>query len=221
LCSDAFTEEQHRVIDAAQAYIDELFSGESSGHDGQHSLRVWRTAMRINRGEHGDAFVTALAALLHDADDHKLFDTAGTLAHARGFMAEQGVDQATAERVCEVIRGVGFKGGHNAPPTSLEGRVVQDADRLDAIGAIGIGRAFAYGGAKGRAMYMPGETPQSFRSAEEYAASQGTTVNHFYEKLLLLRDRMHTNAARKLAEERHRFMEEFLREFYDEWDGRK
>ena len=146
---------QEAVLALCREYIGELFAGEASGHDLQHSLRVERNAIAIAAKEGGDLFTIRLAALLHDADDGKLFDTADSLSHARGFMAEQGLDTETAGRVCDIIRTVGYKGGHNRPPESLEARIVQDADRLDAIGAIGIGRAFAFGGARGRAMHLP------------------------------------------------------------------
>ena len=212
---------QHAVLALCREYDAQLFAGESSGHDLQHTLRVERTAAAIAAAEGGDLFTVRLAALLHDADDGKLFDTAESMAHARGFMADIGLTEAEADRVCGVIRTVGFKGGHNAPPDSVEGRIVQDADRLDAIGAIGIGRAFAYGGAHGRAMHLPEEKPAEFLTAEAYASAQGTTINHFYEKLLLLKDRMTTSAGKAMAERRHAYMEAFLKEFYAEWNGEK
>lgn len=209
------------VIRSAQSYIHTLFEGESTGHDEQHSLRVWRNARLIAEEEGGDRYVIELAALLHDADDAKLFDTAESLLHARGFLKTCGVDDDTAAHVCDCIRTVGFKGGHNAPPATLEARIVQDADRLDAIGAIGIARTFAYGGAKGRAIYDTAEQPQQYADSQAYANSTGCSVSHFYEKLLLLRDRMHTDAARRIAQERHAYMEGFLAEFYAEWNGEK
>ena len=210
---------QEAALAECRDYIAGLFAGESSGHDAQHTLRVERNACRIAESEGGDLFLIRLAALLHDVDDGKLFDTADSLAHARDFMTRQCLTAAEIERVCGIIRTVSFKGGHNAPPESIEGRIVQDADRLDAIGAIGIGRAFAYGGAHGRAMHLPEERPADFATAEAYAASKGTTVNHFYEKLLKLRDLMTTATGRRMAGERHRYMERFLQEFLDEWNG--
>lgn len=209
------------IILRAQAYIHDLFAGESTGHDEQHSLRVWRNALLIASEEGGDSTVIQLAALLHDADDAKLFDTADTLAHARDFLASCGVAPQTAEHVLACIRTVGFKGGHNAPPATMEAAIVQDADRLDAIGAIGIARTFAYGGAKGRAIYDPDEKPQQFADSAAYAASKGCSISHFYEKLLLLRGLMHTDAARRIADQRHAYMEGFLAQFYAEWNGER
>lgn len=210
---------QDAVLQLCREYAERLFAGEAGGHDLQHTLRVERNAMRIQREEGGDLFLIRLAALLHDADDGKLFDTEAGLTHARSFMAEMCLTPQETEKVCGMIRTVGFRGGHNAPPATLEGRIVQDADRLDAIGAIGIGRAFAYGGAHGRLMHDPRENPADFASAEEYARAKGTTINHFYEKLLLLKNRMTTPTGKRLAEERHAFMEEFLARFTGEWDG--
>lgn len=210
------------IIEKAQAYIAGLFAGDSTGHDEQHSLRVWRNALLIADEAGGDRFVIQLAALLHDADDAKLFpESAGGLLHARAFLQECGVPQDTAEHVCACIRTVGFKGGHNAPPATLEAEIVQDADRLDAIGAIGIARTFAYGGAKHRAIYTPGEEPQHYSSSEAYASSTGSSISHFYEKLLLLRGLMHTPAARRIADQRHAYMEAFLTQFLAEWHGER
>ena len=131
-----------------------------------------------------------------------------------------GLEPSIVDHVCQIIAGISFKGAAvEQPPLSLEGKVVQDADRLDAMGAIGIARAFAYGGAKGRAIYDPAVQPTEHRTAEAYLKSGGTTINHFYEKLLLLKDRMNTATGRAMAEERHRFMEDYLRRFYEEWEG--
>jgi len=181
-----------RLISAAIEYIGELFDGNSGGHDYEHSMRVFRVAMRIADGEECDREVVSLTALLHDADDHKLFSTKDN-ANARAFMESHGVPAGTQEKVCEAINSVSFsKNGLNKPGT-IEGMIVQDADRLDAIGAVGIARTFAYGGEHGRPL--------------------GSSIDHFHEKLLRLKDGMNTETARKMAEERHAFMVEFLEQY--------
>ena len=184
------------IISRAMQYIQELFRGNAGGHDAEHSLRVYRNAMRIADAEPGcDREITALAALLHDADDHKLFRTENN-ANARAFLRDAGVPEDRIDTICEVINGVSFSRNRAARPSTQEGRIVQDADRLDAIGAVGIARTFAYGGEHGRPM-------------EE-------SVEHFYDKLLLLKDRMNTETGRKAAETRHACMVAFLKEWYEE-----
>ena len=175
---------------AAAEYIRELFAGNADGHDFSHSLRVWENAMKIAEAEKGcDTQVVSLAALLHDADDYKLFSTENN-ANARRFLADHGIPAETAERICEVINGVSFSKNKGKRPSSPEGKIVQDADRLDALGAVGIARTFAFGGKHGR-------------SLED-------SVRHFYEKLLLLKDLMNTEKGMELAEERHACMLEFM-----------
>lgn len=184
------------IIDEAIDYASRLFEEDASGHDLGHSLRVWRGAMLIARNEpSSDAFVVALAAILHDVDDHKLFLTRGN-ANARAFLDGVQVDPDKVERICEAINSVLFSQNRGRRPSTIEGKIVQDADRLDAIGAIGIARAFAYGGAHGRGME--------------------SSVRHFHEKLLLLVDEMNTDMGRKLAESRHAFLLAFLDEFSEE-----
>ncbi len=208
------------VFDAAKDYIRTLFEGDGSGHDYFHSMRVHDAAVTIQQTEGGDLDVIRLAALLHDVDDRKLFDTED-YANARGFMERNGVPADTADRAVRVISQVSFRGRDSVVPDTVEGKIVQDADRLDAIGAIGIGRAFAYGGAKSRPMHVPGQEFLEDMDADTYYSHENTTINHFYEKLLLLKDMMNTQTARELAEGRHRFMEAFLEEFYAEWDGQR
>ena len=187
------------LIDAAIDYIHELFQGNSGGHDAAHSLRVYYNAMLIAEKEPDcDRGIVALAALLHDTDDHKLFHTQNN-ANARSFLSRQGIDPETAERICSVINAVSFSQNRGRCPDTLEGKIVQDADRLDAIGAIGIARAFAYGGEHGRTM--------------------DSSVEHFHEKLLLLKDEMNTETARQMAEPRHRLLEQFLKEYTEETAG--
>ncbi|MEP6987544.1 MAG: HD domain-containing protein [Chloroflexota bacterium] len=195
--------------------------GESSGHDWWHIYRVWQTSLYIAAHENVDDDVVQLAALLHDIGDWKFHagdETVGPRL-AREWLESLAVDENIITHVCTIIANLSFKGADvKAAPLSLEGQVVQDADRLDAIGAIGIARAFAYGGAKGREMHDPQAAPVLHSSFEQYKASQGTTINHFHEKLLLLKDRLNTQTAKTLAERRHTFMLEFLQEFDAEWN---
>ncbi|WP_456448463.1 HD domain-containing protein [Oceanithermus sp.] len=199
--------------------VESAFSGDESGHDWWHVWRVWRLARRIAAAEGADPLLVELAALGHDVEDHKLGRTEGTLA---AWLTEAGVDEATAARVVEITQRVSFKGAGvpDAMPT-LEGRVVQDADRLDAIGAIGIARAFAYGGARGRLLYDPAETPELHARFEDYKKTNSSSLMHFYEKLFLLKERLHTPTARAIAEERHAFMERFVQRFLAEWEGER
>lgn len=186
----------NNIITAAIAYIQDLFRGNSGGHDADHSMRVYQNALRIAEGEADcDKEIVALAALLHDADDHKLFQTKNN-ANAHSFLTTQKVAPEKIERICEAINAVSFSQNRGKRPETLEGRIVQDADRLDALGAIGIARTFAYGGEHGRPL--------------------DETVAHFHEKLLLLKDELNTEAARKLAEPRHAFLEQFLAEYEKE-----
>ena len=188
-----------QTVIRAKEYIKKLFEGNSDGHDAAHSLRVYRLAVRIAETEPAaDRQIVALAALLHDADDYKLFRTENN-ANARHFMAQQGVDAAVADRVCEAVNSVSFSKNRGKRPETIEGEIVQDADRLDAIGAVGIARTFAFGGRHGR-------PPED-------------SIRHFDEKLLLLKDLMNTEEARKMAEPRHAFMVEFLREWKTETDN--
>lgn len=208
------------LIARAEAYARDFFERDHSGHDAWHTLRVRSLAVRLAREEGADEQIAALAALLHDVDDRKLSpETHDTLGNAVGFLRENGAPEATVEAVCGIIRALSFSSG--LVPDSLEGKIVQDADRLDAIGAIGIARAFAYGGAHGRSIHEPEEAARPDMSREEYAARASTSVNHFYEKLLLLKDLMNTASARRIAEARHEFMRLYLAEFLDEWEGRK
>lgn len=206
------------VFERAQDFIKEVFSNDFSGHDVYHTIRVHNMACTLCSEEGGDRNVIRLAALLHDVDDRKLFGDNG-YANARRFMDSEGIGDDMQERICGIISQISFKGKDSVVPDSLEGRIVQDADRLDAIGAIGIGRAFAYGGSRGRAMHIPGESYCEDMGEQQYFANEGTTINHFYEKLLLLKDMMNTDTARAIAEMRHEYMLSFLNEFLEEWDG--
>lgn len=182
-----------QITQEAITYIRTLFSGNADGHGADHSLRVWRNAMMIAAGETGcDRLIVSLAALLHDADDHKLFSTENN-ANARRFLEEHCIPAETADRICAVINSVSFSKNRGKRPDTPEGCVVQDADRLDALGAVGIARTFAYGGKHGR-------PPED-------------SIAHFHEKLLLLKDMMNTGKAKELALERHVFLETFLQEW--------
>ena len=196
--------------------------GEGSGHDWWHLWRVWQNAKRIATSEPVDFFVVELGALLHDIADWKFHDgdtTAGPRA-ATAWLRSIGVDERVITDICEIIEHISFKGaGVRTTMATREGCVVQDADRLDAIGAIGIARCFAYGGHKNRPLYDPTMEPVAHESFAAYAATNGTSINHFYEKLLLVKDRMNTETGRRLAEERHVFLEEFLNHFLSEWHG--
>ena len=210
------------LIAAIAAEVRAKLQGEGSGHDWWHVHRVWKMAQRIGAEEAADMPVVSLGALLHDIADWKFHggdDTVGPRV-ALEVLARHGVSPEIAGRVAQIVEEISFKGaGVPSVPTTLEGGIVQDADRLDAIGAIGIARAFAYGGFKGRALHEPGIAPVPHASKEAYAANQGPTINHFHEKLLLLKDRMNTAAGRALARERHRFMEEYLERFHKEWEA--
>lgn len=210
------------MVNKALAYAKDLLESDASGHDYQHILRVTKLALSIARQESGaDPELVGLIAALHDADDRKLFpETCENLDHARSFLSENGVAEDRISVILKGIRQISFKGTDSVAPDSLEARCVQDADRLDAMGAIGIARTFAFGGSRGRAMYDPEQPPQLHMDGESYAKAQGPTINHFYEKLLLLKDMMNTQTGKAMAMLRHGFMEAFLEEFYREWEGR-
>ena len=196
-----------------------FFAGDATGHDWFHTERVVKLASRLAELEGADPKICRLAALLHDVDDYKLTGGAfGETANAERLMNKYGVPEETQKTVLNIIRKISFKGADTEVPETLEGKIVQDADRLDAIGAIGIARTFAFGGSRGQAMYDPSVPPQPDKSAEEYKKNSSTTINHFYEKLLLLKDMMNTESARALAQHRHQVMEDFLHEFYEEWN---
>jgi uncharacterized protein len=214
---------EEEVVRETCEYVKGVLRGEGSGHDWWHVRRVWRLATHICEEERADRFVVQLAALLHDISDYKLNGGDVTLGPklARAWLEGRGVDEATVSHVCEIVGEMSFKGaGVRSRMRTPEGMIVQDADRLDAIGAVGVARAFAYGGFKGAAMYEPDEGAILHQSFEEYRGRTASTVGHFYEKLLLLKDRMNTDAARRIAAERHEFMETFLSQLFREWEGR-
>ena len=207
------------LIKQAQIYVRDKFEYEFSGHDYFHTLRVFKMATRIAQNEGAELEVVQLSALLHDVDDRKISpETYQTQSNARNFLSSNGVDDETIDNICKIIREISF-GSNDAVPTSLEGQCVQDADRLDAIGAIGIARAFAYGGNHNRHMYHPDIKPNLNMTKEEYRNSESTTINHFYEKLFKLSALMNTKTAIEIAKEREAYMQEFVSKFMVEWEG--
>ncbi|MFH1246759.1 MAG: HD domain-containing protein [Candidatus Micrarchaeota archaeon] len=213
---------KQEIIEKTAKIIKEKMAGEGTGHDWWHVCRVWKTAEHIAQEEEADLFIVELGALLHDVADWKFHEEGAGPKEARKILEQVSTDRETIEKVVHVVENVSFKGaGEENKIQSLEGKIVQDADRLDAIGAIGITRAFAYGGYKNREIYNPEVTPEQHATFEQYKNNKGTTINHFYEKLLLLKDRMNTQTAKKMAEHRHKYMEDFLQEFYAEWEGKK
>lgn len=209
------------LIRSAVDYAREVFRDDSSGHDLDHTLRVFRTAVMLAEQEDADRELVSLIALLHDVDDVKLFpETNPGLEHAVSFLRSKAVPADRIDKICAAIRQISFAGRDSVIPDTPEGKCVQDADRLDALGAVGIARAFAYGGAHHRRMYDPAVLPRLQMSGEEYRRYGGsTTINHFHEKLLTLENLMNTSAAKRLAAERTAFMRTFLDEFRREWDG--
>lgn len=210
------------IIEKTKAFVKETLEGAEGGHDWFHIQRVYKNALLIAQNESSNLFVVELGALLHDIADYKFHDGNESLGPqiAGNFLRSQGVDEHTVTHIEQIIKNVSFKGGNTTRHfDSIELQIIQDADRLDALGAIGIARTFNYGGFKGRALYDPQIAPELNMSKEEYKNSTAPTINHFYEKLLLLKERMNTHTGRKLAEERHRFMEDFLKQFYAEWNG--
>lgn len=210
------------VIEAVKLKIQEQFQGESTGHDWYHIERVYKNALLIAAKEGGDIFIIELAALLHDIADHKFVENADEEAQERitHLLSALSVDKSKIDAVIDIVQKCSFKGGTTPNKMSkLEGLIVQDADRLDAIGAIGIARTFAYGGKVGNEIYNPEVQPQTFKNAEEYRNNRTHTVNHFYEKLLKLKEGMNTETGKALAEERHNYMLKFLEQFYKEWEG--
>lgn len=210
------------LVDRIAAQIRARFAAESSGHDWYHIERVWRLSRRIAMEEGADLEIAELGALVHDIADWKFHggdDSVGP-REAELLLSREGAPRQVIAPVVEIVAGISFKGaGVNTEMRSLEGRCVQDADRLDAIGAIGIARCFAYGGHAGRLLYDPAEAPVLHATAAAYKAAKGCSLNHFHEKLFLLKERMNTPSGRALAEERHRFMENYVAQFLAEWHG--
>ncbi|MBR3161561.1 MAG: HD domain-containing protein [Bacilli bacterium] len=210
------------IINKTIEYVKEFFKDEYSGHDFYHTLRVYNNAVLIAKGENCDLEIVSLAALLHDVDDYKIVGEQDDLLHnAKTYLKSVDYPTERIEKICHIITQISFKVSETQTPDTIEGKVVQDADRLDAIGAIGIARAFAFGGNHNTPIHDPEIKVRENMSVEEYKKKDGTTINHFYEKLLLIKDLMNTETGKKIAEHRHYYMKEFLKEFYSEWDGNK
>lgn len=213
---------EESIIEQTVAFVKQTLANAEGGHDWWHIQRVWKLSKTIAVSENASLFVVELGALLHDIADSKFHDGNEELGaqKAREFLSTLQVDKAIIEHIVLIIDNISFKGGKDAQKfKSIELDIVQDADRLDAIGAIGIARTFNYGGFKNRELYNPDIRPNLQMTKEEYKSSTAPTINHFYEKLLLLKDRMNTKTGRNMAQQRHLFMERFLEEFYKEWNG--
>ena len=215
---------KNKIIQKVIEHMEAQFSGESTGHDWFHIERVWKNAKLIAANEKCDQFIVELGALFHDIADHKFVDKFEfeTEKRTRAILSDTGVSEEVIQQVLHIIHNCSFKGGigENKMKT-IEGLIVQDADRLDAIGAIGVARTFAFGGKFGNELYNPDVPPADFKSADEYRKNRTHTINHFYEKLLKLKDGMNTESAKRIAEQRHSFMQLFLEQFYAEWNGEK
>lgn len=209
-----------QLVQNATKFIKEIFQNDFSGHDFFHSMRVYRTAINIAEVEHAGMEVVALAALLHDVDDRKFSPaTAEKKENAARFMRSQNVPESEIRQVCQIIDEVSFNGTDSVRPSTPEGKCVQDADRLDALGAIGIARTFAYGGSHNRAIYDPELPPRTAMNQAQYYSSKSTSLNHFYEKLFLLEGMMNTETGKAIARKRTQYMQQFVGEFLNEWDG--
>lgn len=209
-------------ISATIEYVKDVFATDFSGHDFFHTMRVYQMATKIAMEEKADLQIVQLAALLHDVDDRKLSpETCENKDRAVAYMRSKGLSEDTITRVKDIIGEVSFAGTDSVVPKTLEGKCVQDADRLDALGAMGIARAFAYGGNHNRVMYDPEIPPALNMGKEEYQNHVSTTVNHFYEKLFLLKDMMNTESAKRIAGHREQYMREYIDEFLAEWNGIK
>jgi uncharacterized protein len=212
------------LIAKTKTFVQQQLQNAEGGHDWFHIERVYNNALLIAQGENCDIVIVQLGALLHDIADSKFHNGDETVGPAMAweFLEKENVPEEIIIHVVNIIENISFKGGNTERKfSSIELDIVQDADRLDALGAIGVARAFNYGGFKNRALYNPAIQPNLNMTKEEYKATTAPTINHFYEKLLLLKDRMNTATGRKIAEGRHQFMETFLEQFYAEWNGEK
>ncbi len=215
--------DQKELVNFTASWVKDELSGAEGGHDWWHTYRVWKTASKIATEESANEFIVQLASLLHDIADSKFYDGNEDIGpeKARKFLHEAGVDDKVINEVILIIINMSFKNSFDVTTyKSTELNVVMDADRLDAIGAIGITRTFNYGGYKGSEIYNPDIPPQKYNSKDEYKKSNAPTINHFYEKLLLLKNMMTTETGKRLAIDRHSYMEEFLDRFFAEWEGK-
>ncbi|HAJ69922.1 MAG: HD domain-containing protein [Alkalibacterium sp.] len=208
------------IIDETKQMVRSKLLNEGSGHDWYHIERVWKTALNLAEKEKANRFIVELAALLHDLIDDKIVSNKNEAVKEVLYWLEgAGVSSSDSEKILEIIENISFKGGNNKRLHTIEAQVVQDADRLDAIGAIGIARCFAYAGSKGTPIFDPEVSVRETMTEEEYRKGKSSAVHHFYEKLFKLKDLMNTKAAREVAEERHKFMEDYLTQFFNEWEG--
>jgi uncharacterized protein len=211
---------EEQIVKKAEQFVYDKLSNEASGHDWWHIVRVRNTASYIAKEEGANIFICELTALLHDMADEKLNDNpVQELNKIKHWLQQEGLSQEDISHIIKIIETISFKGGGHEKVATLEGCIVQDADRLDAIGAIGIARCMAYSGNKGRLIHDPNMKARENLSQEEYRNGQDTAIMHFYEKLFKLKDLMNTNYGRKIAEKRHAYMKNYLEEFYAEWDG--
>lgn len=213
--------EKKQVLSNTREYVRNHFEGEGTGHDWWHIHRVTEVAKNLANREGADLFICEMAALLHDVADDKLNESeeAG-MKKVIDWLEQQHIESKEKEHILEIISTISFKGGTGSPVRTLEAQVVQDADRLDAIGAIGIARTFMYAGSKGSLIHDPSIEVRETMTKEEYRKGKSTAINHFYEKLLKLKDLMNTEAGKEMAEERHEYMVSFLQQFYHEWEGK-
>lgn len=208
------------IINAAFEFVKNTFNDDYSGHDYFHTLRVYKMAARIAEQENANLMIVQLAALLHDVDDIKLSpETYANKDKAAAFLRKHNISEEMIKTICNIIGEVSFKGTDSVVPETIEGKCVQDADRLDAIGAIGIARTFAYGGSHNRIIHDPDIKPLVNMNADKYQSHISTSINHFYEKLFQLKELMNTDTAKKIAEQRENYMRTYISEFLDEWDG--
>ena len=210
---------RNKIIQEVRKYVKKKLESEPTGHDFWHSWRVWKMARKIAKREGGNLFVIELASLLHDIDDWKFSGNIKTSSiQAKKFLKKLGIDKKVIQEVCYIIDNISFKGaGIKDKMQTLEGKIVQDADRLDVVGAIGIARVFAFGGFKKREIYNPSVKPKLHKTFKEYKKSKGTSINHFYEKVFLLRDRLNTKTAKEISKERYEFLKIYLKQFFKEW----
>ncbi|MDH4330390.1 MAG: HD domain-containing protein [Candidatus Moranbacteria bacterium] len=220
--------DKNQIIEKTKKYAKNELLKESSGHDWWHVYRVWKNSINIGRNETANMFIVEIASLLHDIDDWKISEenhNAGNENKAHDWMKKMQIEEKDISHVCEIIKNMSFKGsGTSSEMKTIEGMIVQDADRLDAMGAIGIARSFAFAGNKNLPIHNPSIKPQEkIKSFDEYKyinRSDYTQINHFYEKLLLLKDLMNTETAKKIAQKRHNFMKKYLNQFFLEWEGK-
>jgi uncharacterized protein len=213
------------VIEKTKEYVRQKLEGESSGHDWWHTWRVWQMAKRIAKEEKVDMFIVEMASLLHDVADYKVTKNSKKVFHdMQEWLVANSVKRENAVAIIDVARDIGFRGGYmKKSPENLEEKIVSDADMLDALGAIGIARVFEFGGNRGFKMHDPQKMPRKFQDENEYKfqKEKGTDINHFYEKILLLKDMMNTKTAKRIAQERHDYIVQYLNRFYKEWEGKK